>query len=236
MNNNAQIVNSPKNSIQLRGVSPKETKRGLKLFMFGEPGTGKSYFCTHFKNCYFIDCERGAERAKYVENITNNNGVLFYTRKFSELIEEVEALLTLEHPYKTLVIDPITTIYNDLIEEEIEKIQGSGRKPKIAEEYQRANMRFKKLVGLLLDIPMSVVVTAHAKKEYGEAMNVIGTTFDGYRKFAFMFDLVLEAIVRKGKRIAIVKKSRILDLEPDQEFEFSFQEFSKIYSKEIENA
>jgi hypothetical protein len=33
-----------------------------------------------------------------------------------------------------------------------------------------------------------------------------------------------------------VKKSRILDLEPDQEFEFSFQEFSKIYSKEIRNA
>ena len=95
-------------------------------------------------------------------------------------------------------------------------------------------MRFKKLVGLLLDIPINVIVTAHAKKEYGENMHVIGTTFDGYRKFAFMFDVLLEAVIRKGKRIAIVKKSRILDLAPDQEFEFSFQQFAKIYQNEVE--
>ena len=86
------------------------------------------------------------------------------------------------------------------------------------------------------DLPMNVVITAHAKKEYGENMNILGTTFDGYKKFGFMFDVVIEAIVRRGKRIGIVKKSRILDLEPDQEIEFSFQEFSKIYSKELKNA
>jgi hypothetical protein len=222
--------------MQLRGVPPKETRRGLKLFIFGEPSTGKTFFCTQFKNSYFVDAEEGAKMSKYVENINANNGVLFSTRKFNDLAQELMALSSVEHPYETLVIDPITTIYDDLVEEERERIKKEGRRAKISEEYQVANTRFKKMVWLLLDLPMNVIITAHAKKEYGEAMNVIGTTFDGYKKFGFMFDVVIEAIVRRGKRIGIVKKSRILDLEPDQEIDFSFQEFAKIYSKEIRNA
>ena len=222
--------------MQLRGVLPKETRRGLKLFIYGEPSTGKTFFCTQFKNVYYIDAEEGAKMSKYVENINANNGVLFSTRKFNDLAQELMALSSVEHPYETLVIDPITTIYDDLVEEERERIKKEGRRAKISEEYQVANARFKKMVWLLLDLPMNVVITAHAKKEYGENMNVLGTTFDGYKKFAFMFDVVIEAIVRKGKRIGIVKKSRILDLEPDQEIDFSFQEFSKIYSKELKNA
>ena len=174
--------------------------------------------------------------SKYVENINNNKGALFSTRKFNDLAQELVALSSVEHPYETLVIDSITPIYDDLVEEERERIKKEGRKFAISEEYKVANSRFKKMVWLLLDLPMNVVITAHAKKEYGENMNVIGTTFDGYKKFAFMFDLVLESVLRKGKRVAIVKKSRVLDLEPDQEFEFSFQEFSKIYSKEIRDA
>ncbi len=65
-------------------------------------------------------------------------------------------------------------------------------------------------------------------------MQVIGTTFDAYKKFAFMFDVVIEAVIKKGRRIAISKKSRILDLAPDQEFDFSFQEFANLYRKELE--
>lgn len=222
--------------MQLRGVPPKETRRGLKLFIYGEPGTGKSYFCTQFKNSYYVDTEEGAKMSKYVENINANKGALFSTRKFNDLAQELMALSALEHPYETLIIDPITTIYDELLEEERERIKKEGKKTKMSEDYQVANARFKKMVWLLLDLPMNVVITAHAKKEYGEAMNVIGTTFDGYKKFGFMFDVVIEAVVRRGKRIGIVKKSRILDLEPDQEIEFSFQEFARIYSKEIKNA
>jgi len=222
--------------MQLRGIPPKETRRGLKLFIYGEPGTGKSYFCSQFKNAYFIDSEEGAKMSKYVENINNNKGVLFSTRKFNDLAQELVALSSIEHPYETVVIDSITPIYDDLVEEERERIKKEGRRAKISEEYQIANSRFKKMVWLLLDLPMNVVITAHAKKEYSENMSVIGTTFDGYKKFAFMFDLVLEAILRKGKRIAIVKKSRILDLEPDQEIEFNFETFSKIYRKESKDA
>jgi len=222
--------------MQLRGIPPKETRRGLKLFIYSEPGVGKSYFCSQFKNAYYIDSEEGAKMSKYVENINNNKGALFSTRKFNDLAQELVALSSVEHPYETLVIDSITPIYDDLVEEERERIKKEGRRAKISEEYQVANSRFKKMVWMLLDLPMNVVITAHAKKEYSENMSVIGTTFDGYKKFAFMFDLVLEAILRKGKRIAIVKKSRILDLEPDQEIEFNFETFSKIYRKESKDA
>jgi len=229
-------MNAQSNIIQplLRGVPPKETNRRLKLFLFGEPGVGKSYFSTHFNSPYYIDTERGVARAKYIDNIIRNQGIVFYTRKFDELYQEIVALSAVQHPYQTLVIDSITTIYNNLIEEELLKIENAGRRPKIAEEYQRANMQFKKLVGLLLDIDMNVIVTAHAKKEYGAEMQVIGTTFDAYKKIAFMFDVVIEAFIKKGRYMAISKKSRLLDLMPEQEFEFSFSEFSRLYKKELE--
>lgn len=229
-------MNAQANIIQplLRGIHPKETNRRLKLFLYGEFGVGKSYFCTQFKDIYFIDTEHGVEQAKYIDNITRNQGMVFYTRKFDELYQEVLTLSTVQHHYQTLAIDPITTIYNDLIEEELLRIESAGRRPKIAEEYQRANMRFKKLMGLLLDINMNIIVTAHAKKEYGAEMQVIGTTFDAYKKIAFMFDVVIEVFIKKGRYMAISKKSRLLDLAPEQEFEFSFTEFARIYKKELE--
>ena len=54
---------------QLRGSKPKTSKGRLKAFIYGESGSGKSYFCTHFPKPYYIDTEKGVERAKYVENI-----------------------------------------------------------------------------------------------------------------------------------------------------------------------
>ena len=153
--------------MQLRGVPPKETRRGLKLFVYSEPGVGKSYFCSQFKNAYFIDTEEGAKMSKYVDNINNNKGALFSTRKFNDLAQELVALSGVEHPYETLVIDSITPIYDDLVEEERDRIKKEGRRTKISEEYQVANSRFKKMVWLLLDLPMNVVITAHAKREYG---------------------------------------------------------------------
>ena len=76
--------------MQLRGVLPKETRRGLKLFIYGEPSTGKTFFCTQFKNTYYIDAEEGAKMSKYVENINNNKGALFSTRKFNDLAQELK--------------------------------------------------------------------------------------------------------------------------------------------------
>jgi hypothetical protein len=216
---------------QLRGTKPKTSKGRLKAFIYGESGSGKSYFCTHFPKPYYIDTEKGVERAKYVENIEKRDGAVFQTRNFADIYEEVKLLATTEHDYQTLIIDPITPIYDNLLDECLVKLKGRSA---YGQHYGDANKQFKKLIDLLLTIDMNVLVTAHVKKEYGSEMNVVGTTFDAYKKFNFLFDVVIETMVRKGRYIGISKKSRLVSLGADEEFDFSYQEFSKLYRQELE--
>jgi hypothetical protein len=77
--------------------------------------------------------------------------------------QEVKALLTEKHDYRTLVIDPITTLYNDLLDKCEQKV-GSD----FGRHYGAANKTMKRLANLIMALDMNVVVTAHAKAEYGE--------------------------------------------------------------------
>src|SRR3982751_7123371 len=98
----------------LRARKPEAVTKRLKLFMFGPAGVGKTTAAIQFPNSYIIDSEKGAEN--YDKLITASNSAVFQTNDIHEVIAEVKALLTEKHDFRTLVIDPITTVYNDLIE------------------------------------------------------------------------------------------------------------------------
>lgn len=224
---------------KLRGVVPQTIKERtrLKAFIYGGSGTGKSYFSTQFPSVYYVDCEKGVQNSKYLNNISKNNGVVFQTTSFEELLNEVKLLATEEHGFQTLVIDPITTIYSDLVDKEAELVKqlvlkrASG-KTKIGEEYQAANKKFKKFVNLLLDIDMNIIVTAHVKDKW-EGEKAAGTTYDAYKKFDFMFDVILETLVDGNNYMAISRKSRLANLSANHRFPFSYETFHKLYEKEL---
>jgi len=208
----------------LRARKPEAVTKRLKLFMFGPAGVGKTTAAIQFPNSYIIDCEKGAEN--YDKLIAESNSVLFQTTDINEVIQEVKALLTEKHDFRTLVIDPITTIYNDLLEK-CEAQVGSdwGR------HYAAANKTMKRLANLIMALDMNVVITAHAKKEYGQNLAVVGQTFDGWKQLDYWFDLVVElAKSKKGKgRHAKVAKTRLEEF-PDQEmFEWSYDAIKKRY-------
>ncbi len=169
----------------LRAKKPEAVTKRLKLFMFGPAGVGKTTAAIQFPNSYIIDCEKGAEN--YDKLITASNSVVFQTTDINEVIQEVKALLTEKHDFRTLVIDPITTIYNDLLEKcELQVGSDFGR------HYGAANKVMKRLANLIMALDMNVVITAHAKKEYGPNLAVIGHTFDGWKQLDYWFDLVVE--------------------------------------------
>lgn len=221
---------------QLRGkpVSErqKSTKR-LKLFVYGAAGTGKSYFCTQFNKPYYVDTEKGVGNSKYEENIARNQGVIFETRSFKELFEEIKTLASVQHDYQTLVIDPITPIYNNLLDDFLNAAKMRSTKSRIGEHYQETNKQFQRLIDLLLTIDMNVIVTAHSKDKYGTEMSVIGTTFDAYKKFDYLFDVVLETQLKNNQYMAVALKSRLTALAPNQVIPFSFEQFKELYSKEL---
>ena len=206
----------------LRARKPEAVTKRLKLFMFGPAGVGKTTAAIQFPNSYIIDAERGAEN--YDKLITSSGSVIFQTNDMQDVIAEVKSLLTEKHDYRTLVIDPITTLYNDLLEKCEQKVGTDfGR------HYGEANKTMKRLANLIMALDMNVVVTAHAKTEYGENLRKLGYTFDGWRQLDYWFDLVVELGKKSKKRFAKVVKTRVESFPDDEVFEWSYDAIKKRY-------
>src|SRR5579864_6615691 len=106
----------------LRGKKPEKVEKRLKALFYGMAGVGKTTAAIQFPKPYLIDTEKGAENDQYVEILKSKEGAIFSTTDFFELIEEVKALLTTKHDYKTLIIDPLTVLYNTLLEQAEKKV------------------------------------------------------------------------------------------------------------------
>ena len=206
----------------LRARKPEAVNKRLKLFMYGPAGVGKTTAAIQFPNSYIIDCERGTEN--YDKLITASGSAVFQTVDIHDVVQEVKSLLTEKHDFRTLVIDPITPLYNDLLEKCESKVGADfGR------HYGAANKEMKRLANLIMALDMNVVITAHAKTEYGQNFSKLGYTFDGWRQLDYWFDLVVELGKKGKKRHAKVVKTRI-DSFPDEDvFEWSYDAIRQRY-------
>lgn len=214
--------------MSLRGKKPEAIQKRLKALFYGAAGSGKTTAAIQFPKPYLIDCEKGAENDQYIKLLEKNEGAIFQTTQFDELLLEVKSLLTVTHEYKTLIIDPLTVIYNDLLDKAALKVGNDfGR------HYNEANKQIKHLLSLLLRLDMNVIITSHSKSEYGTGMAVIGQTYDCYKKLDYLFDMVFEVQKRGDKRFAIVKKTRCDGFRDSENFEFNYEEIAKRYDKDL---
>lgn len=212
----------------LRGVKPEAIQKRLKALFYGGAGVGKTTAAIQFPAPYLIDTEKGAENDQYTKLLKKAGGAVFQTTDFDELMKEVKSLLTEKHDYKTLIIDPLTTLYNDLLDKSaIKNGTDFGR------HYSDANKKIKHLLNLLLRLDMNVIITSHAKNEYGNNMSVLGQTFDCYKKLDYLFDLVFEIQKRGKDRTGLIKKSRIEAFPDSETFPFSYEEIAVRYGKEV---
>jgi hypothetical protein len=91
----------------------------------------------------------------------------------------------------------------------------------------------KQLLNLLLRLDMNVIITSHAKNEYGDNLKVLGTTYDCYKKLDYLFDLVFEVQKRGMDHVGIVKKSRIEGFQYSSQFPFNYEHIAKTYGKDV---
>jgi len=168
--------------------------------------------------------------------------VVLQTLNPDEIKDEVRELLTTNHNYKTLIIDPVTQIYNATQEKWARIFEKHARNQKES-DIQDFGMRFwakvkgdfKGLQRLLLALDMNVIVTAHQKDVYGTGFSKIGVTFDSMRGDDYFFDLIFKIERREDKRIAKTIKERA-DLGEGRfppEFEWKYENFCKFYGKDI---
>lgn len=223
----------------LRAKQPEIIEKRLKVLFYGLAGAGKTTTAIQFPKPYLIDTEKGSVNDDYVKTLKEVGGVIFQTTEFDELITEVKSLLTEKHEYKTLIIDPLTMVYNDLLDKCARDIKSKSRDKdadgtEFGRHYQEANKRMKQLINLLLRLDMNVIITSHAKNEYGDNMKVLGSTFDCYKKLDYIFDLVFEVVKKTPDiRVGVIKKTRVKSFPEGETFPFNYAEIAKRYGREI---
>lgn len=228
--------------MSLRGVTPTKIQKRLKLFLYGPPNSGKTFASIQFSRPYLIDCERGAENDEYVDLLNTSNGAYFPTTDFDDMVGEVADLLNTKHPYQTLIIDPLTVVYNELCNKAADKLAKASNDPnsdgtEFGRHKAKADRKLKQLLNLLLRLDMNVIITSHAKTKWekvGSQFKEAGTTFDCYGKLDYVFDLVIELQKRGKERVGIVRKTRLKEF-PDNDIikPFGYAEIAKRYGRDI---
>lgn len=212
----------------LKAKKPAILESRLKALFYGCAGVGKTMAAIQFPKPYIIDTEGSTNKPQYVAAIDKVDGAVLMTVDFDEMINEVRELLTTKHEYKTLIIDSLTLLYNDLLEKAERKVG-----TEFGRHYGEANKRMKQLLNLLFRLDMNVIITSHSKNEYGQNLAVLGQTFDCYKKLDYLFDLVFEIQKRGKDRVGLIKKSRIEAFPDTESFPFSYDEIANRYGRHI---
>ena len=224
----------------LKGKKPTVKTKRLKMFVYGQAGVGKTLAALQFPRSYIVDTERGTDF--YAKTINEQESVVLQALNPDEIKAEVRELLTTKHPYKTLIIDPITQVYNATQEKWVRKFEKYAKNDK-DKDIQDFGMRFwgkvksdfKGLQRMLLNLDMNVIVTAHQKDVYGTGFSKIGVTFDSMKGDDYFFDLIFRIEKKGDRRVAITVKERSeLNAQKfPEEFEWKYENFLKYYGKEI---
>lgn len=227
----------------LRGTKPEAVKKRMKALFFGPAGVGKTTASLQFPRPYLIDTERGAENDSYVALMKQSGANYFFSTDCDEVIKEVTSLLTEKHDFQTLVIDPLTVIYHDMIDKSVKRIARAASTDEDDEKVTAfgrhkatPDRKIKHLTNLLLRLDMNVIITSHAKPNWekvGKDVIQNGMTFDCYGKLEYLFDLVFELQERGKERWGVIRKTRIEAFPKGESFKFSYDEIASRYGRDL---
>ena len=225
----------------LRGKKPEPKERRLKMFVYGPTNAGKTTRAIQFPHSYIIDTERGTN--EYSESINKAGSVILQTSSIDEIRQELLTLTTEKHEFRTLILDPITPVYEDVQEKWTRRFieYAKSNKERDLQDFGprfwgKVKSDFKGARRLWTGLDMNVIVTAHQKDMYGTGMTKMGVTFDSMKGDDYIFDLVFRVERRGTDTIAIKVKERSEPLTgpkfPD-EFIWTYENFKTYYGADI---
>ena len=225
---------------KLKAKQPSQVQPGhTKALVFGASGVGKTWFTLTFPRPYYIDTEGGADLRHYQQRLEAAGGAYMGPQEgsldFATVIEQMQALATERHEFRTLIIDSITKLYQTTIANEAERLGdkdafGASKKPAIG--------WMRRLVNWSQKLDMNVLFVAHEVTEWGTDPKTgqraeIGKVADVWDKLIYELDLTLQAVKRGPARVAIVRKSRLTGFEDQAQFPLDFAEFATRYGKDF---
>ncbi len=227
---------------RLRAVAPKAAAPAKpKVLIYGAPGVGKTWGALDFPGCYFIDTEGGANLPHYIAKLEASGGVYLGPEQgalsFDTVLEQVQALATQKHDYRTLVIDSISKLFGAAIAYEAERLANENKKNEFGADKKPAVGAMRRLVAWLTRLDMTVLLIAHQKEEWGQnargEREAVGQTFDAWDRLEYELHLCLQVIKAGNTRTARVRKSRLQGFEGAGTFPWSYAEFAARYGRDV---
>ncbi len=232
-------ITKPAKTSRLKAVTPKAAEPSKpKILIYGRPGVGKTWASLDFPSVYYVDTEGGADLSHYTDKLERSGGMYLGPEQgslsFDTLLEQITALATEKHHFRTIVVDSITKLYMVEIAREGERLGdknafGADKKPAVA--YMR------RLVALLTRLDMNVILVAHEKPVWGKddkgQMAIVDQTFDAWDKLEYELHLCLNIIKQGPSRKARVRKTRLTGFPDADVFEWSYAAFAARYGRDI---
>jgi len=199
---------------------PGTKREGLKVLVWGKPGSGKTIFALSFPKVVAIDSEdgmgwyEGEERGRNLYQIAN-------TQNFYELQETLSALKGMDG-FETLVIDSETKFKENLQQTYIEvEEKRAKRKGKDVEDVNLSIRSWGKIGNVQTDLQnlkidlastgrnvVSVAQLTEVKEQIGDKSVVVGKRPDMKKKAEHDYDVVIE-LFTQGDGDDIQYKGRI---------------------------
>jgi len=224
---------------KLKARKPEQVQPSkIKGLIFGKSGVGKTWLTMSFPAPYYIDTEGGGDLRHYQDRLKAVGGVYMGPEdgslNFPTVIDQIIALSTEKHPYKTLIIDSVTKLYQTAIANEQERLGekdafGASKKPAVA--------FMRRLVNWMAKLDMNIWLVAHEAVEWGldpktGQRSEVGNQPDVWDKLVYELDLTLRAEKRGNSRFAVVRKSRLLGFPDMDAFPMEYSEIATRYGKD----
>lgn len=228
------VTPKPKKATKLKAVDPKAAEPSKpKILIFGKAGVGKTWGALDFPSCYYIDTEGGANLKHYTDKLAKAGGVYMGpeqgSQDFDTVIEQIKALATEQHGFKTLVIDSISKLHNLEVNIEAERL---GEKDAFGASKKPALRKMATIMRWADRIDMNVIMIAHEKSLWFKGEQ-IGVTFDGADKLDYELHLCLNIVKQGDSRKAFIKKTRLLQFPDATNFPWSYVDFATRYGKDV---
>jgi hypothetical protein len=184
---------------------PVKQKKYLKIAMFGKGGTGKTRAALSFPRPVIIDGEKGSQPyiGKYDFKVKTAN-------RWKQLDPLLGWLRTHPGVYETLIIDPMTIFYGDLIQDIIDYIKNKrGNETMTKGDWGVEKRRWAALMNNLTEMPMHVILNFREKDEYEEGQNKAGEEvlrktgeffLDADKQTEYLFDLSFRCYTEENKK------------------------------------
>lgn len=232
-------MTTTKRRSKLLAVAPETVEpKKPKVLVYGPPGVGKTWASLDFPSVYYIDTEGGADLDHYRAKLRQSGGAYLGPEQgsldFDVVINQIQALATEKHGFRTVVIDSISKLWNTALVDEQEAL---GAKDAFGAYKKVPTRKFASLVKWINRLDMNGIFIAHQKEIWGlndqKQREVVGYGPDCQDKVEYDLHLVLRIAKIASSRYAYIGKSRLQSFPESERFDWSYAEFAARYGRDV---